>query len=380
MRVYNADVVFDGKNLLSPGAVVVRDGTVEAVVPRHYAGPECEHAGRFITPGLVDPHTHCGVSPEGQAVSESDVNEFTDPLTPDLLALDSLDATDPAFRRALLGGVMAAMVLPGSSNVLGGQGCLVRVTLGGRAELVEERACLKCAISKFFYGQQKKAPATRMAVYAMLRQAFEESRKPAGEAPATGRSPGVSRIPESGKRAIQRVLRREVPLRVHLMTASEILATLRLAAEFDIRVVLDHATEAHFVAREIRERDVPVVYGPLFVPRDGRGRKWRKAQTAAFLIENGIRVALMTDNPIVPVEYLRLEAGLLIREGVPPQKALAAITSVAASIAGCSAPSGTIEAGKRADLVAWTGEPWQPGSRPSKLVSGPDEYVPDMTG
>jgi len=143
---------------------------------------------------------------------------------------------------------------------------------------------------------------------------------------------------------------------------------LRLADEFRLQVVLDHASDADLVSDEIKAAGVPVVYGPLFVPRDVMGRRRRSATVAVRLIERDVKVAMMTDHPVAPMRYLRLEVGLLIREGLDWQKAMQTVTSCSADILGVSHQVGRLGPGLDADLIEWAGDPWQPSAHVSMVM------------
>ncbi len=351
--------LFCGDALSSHKVVLIEDGKVKALCDYVPSGWEVINApGDLVTPGLVDAHTHAGILSEGSGWAGSDVNEMTGPVTAGLRAVDAVDYTDSAFAKALQAGVTTVLIVPGSSNVIGGTGFTMKTHGTGYSDMIlEEPAVLKSAIARF-YGKQGKFPATRMGVFSILRSAFW-----AASLEDAKQVPGLGELGPTAREHLRMVLAKKIPLRVHLMNVTEILALLALARECDISVVLDHASDADLVVDEIRDAGVPVVYGPLFVPRDGPGRRRRSAVVAARLIRAGVKTAIMTDHPIVPLKYLRLEAGLLIREGIGWQEAMKSITSNPADILGLGGRVGRLVPGSDADLVCWANEPWQPNGR-----------------
>lgn len=340
------------------GTVLIEGGVIQEVGAEvRPPGPveEIDAAGKLVLPGLIDPHCHVGIIEEVFRESGNDGNEYSDPITPQLRAIDGVYPEDLGFQDALSGGVTTVCTTPGSANIIGGE-MVVLKTAGRTVDemVVRFPAGLKAALGenpKRAYGKERKAPVTRMASAALLRtalvQGVEFLRKQERAAAGTGDPPERDLKLE----ALARVLRREIPLRVHAHRADDILTAVRIAREFDVELVVEHATEADRVAEVLARENVPVVLGPLLVNRPKAEMRYRTLETAARLAEAGVRFAVMTDHPVVPIQFLGLSAALTVREGLSEERALRAVTVDAAAILGLEDRLGTLEPGKDADVV-----------------------------
>ncbi|MZP29896.1 amidohydrolase family protein [Heliobacterium undosum] len=317
--------------------------------------------GKRVLPGFIDPHCHLGIVEEGAPVEGDDLNETSDPLTPHLQALDGINPVDPAFSDALRGGVTTVCVLPGSANIIGGQAVIMK-TAGPLAErVVRNGAAVKAALGenpKRVYTERKKAPITRMASAALLREALARAREYGRRRSETAGEP--SKAPELDLRweAMQPLLARQVPLRLHAHRADDLLTGLRIVREYGLQAVLEHCTEGHLIAGELAEAGVPAIVGPSLVNRAKVEMREITPATAGILHAAGVLVALMTDHPVIPIQYLPLCAGLAVRHGMDEETALRAISLHAARILGLEGSVGSLEAGKQADVVLWDGHPF----------------------
>lgn len=347
------------------GTVLVDRGKIVEVGPGVSVPPQAEvidAAGKIVLPGFIDIHCHLGIMEEVYRVEGNDGNEGTDPVTPHLRALDAVNPQDIGFADAIAGGVTTVVTSPGSANVIGGE--MVALKTWGRVVddmVVRFPAGLKAALGenpKRHYGGAKKMPATRMAAAALLRETFTSARTYLAKLEKFRRGEGEE--PEKNLRleAVAGVLRKEFPLRVHAHRADDIMTALRIAREFDLPVVIEHCTEGHLVAEYIARAGVPAVVGPLITSRAKVELKERSLATAAELSKAGVQVAIATDHPVVPVQYLSLSAGLACRGGLPEEEALKAITINAARIAGLDKRVGSLEPGKDADIVIFDGHPF----------------------
>jgi imidazolonepropionase-like amidohydrolase len=320
----------------------------------------CE--GEHITPGLIDAHVHLGLYPEGFMGEPKDLNELTSPLTPQLRALDGVWPGDVAFAKARAAGVTTVCVLPGSANVVGGVGVALR-TVGVDVErmTLKEPACLKVAFGynvKHNHGVKGRAPLTRMAIADMMRGAFEGAL-----AYETKRLRDPEHPQDRAKEHLLLALRREIPVRAHASRADDILTAVRLAREFGLRLVIEHGYEAVEVIEQLKGVGASVVYGPAFRTCGHSEDLNFHFAHAQRLLEAGILVAQMTDHPIVPVQYLSLQAGLCVREGLDPEVALRLVTSNAAEVVGVAERVGALKAGLDADFVRLSGPPLEVASR-----------------
>ena len=345
-----------------PGATIGIDGGKIAVVGQVEIPTDSEvidASGKIVMPGLIEAHCHLGIAEEIYRYEGDDINEVTDPLTPHLRAIDAINPADVGFLDARQGGVTTVFTGPGSANVVGGEGVILK-TAGTVVDrmILKAPAGLKVAFGenpKFAYKQQKKMPSTRMGTAALLRQLLNEARNYLQRQQAYRNNP--DKFPDCDLRleAATRVLRREIPLRAHAHRADDMMTAIRIAAEFEVDLVLEHATEGHLIAGELATRGVPAVVGPSLSNRSKVELKEKTFSTPAVLAAQGVKVAIMTDHPVVPIEYLSLCAALAHKEGLTEIQALGAITIDAARILGVADRIGSIEPGKDADLIILNG-------------------------
>ncbi|MTV48940.1 amidohydrolase family protein [Heliobacillus mobilis] len=334
--------------------------------------------GKLLLPGFIDAHCHVGIVEEIAPVEGDDLNETSDPITPHLQALDGVNPSDPAFQDALSGGVTTVCILPGSANVIGGQAVLMK-TGGPLAERVlQNRGAMKSALGenpKRVYGKQKKAPITRMASAALLREALVRAKAYRDKQVHAAADPAKAPEPDLRWEALRPVLDREIPLRIHAHRADDLLTALRIGKEFGLQMVLEHCTEGHLIAGEVAQAAVPAVVGPSLVNRAKVEMKEISPATAGALERAGVLVALMTDHPVIPIQYLPLCGGLAVRFGMGEEAALKAITINPAQILGIDDRLGSLEKGKQADMVLWDGHPFDTRSRVERVWVKGMEFV-----
>ncbi len=321
--------------------------------------------GKYICPGFIDSHTHIGLEEEIYRVEGDDVNETSHPITPHLQAVDGINFMDLAFADALRGGVTRTMCMPGSANILGGQAVFLKTLASSMGDMIYRNPWgLKAALGenpKRVYGSQKKTPKTRMASASLLREAFSIARSLMDKDDLKARE--VYR-----NEAIFKVLRKEMPLLLHVHRADDILTALRIKDEFGIDMLLQHGTEAALVAEELVKRDVAVFLGPLLTTRAKVEMKEVAFKNAALLAARGVKFSFITDHPVIPIEHLRVCAALAVREGLTEEMALQAITSIPAQLLKVDQELGSIKEGKRADLVIFNGHPFDFRSQAEKVL------------
>ncbi|MEW5953558.1 MAG: amidohydrolase [Bacillota bacterium] len=357
-------------NIFARGTVII-EGKKIRLVGEDLPVPEgCRRvsvAGCLITPGLVEAHCHVGMVEEIYREEGDDGNEYTDPVTPHLRAIDAVNPMDLGFSDALAAGVTTVVTSPGSANVIGGE----MVALKTFGEVTDEMvvrfpAGLKAALGenpKRNYGKDKKTPATRMASAALLREALVKARDYLDRLAKAGEGKGDPPARDLKMEAVARVLNGEIPLRVHAHRADDIMTAVRIAREFNLRLILEHCTEGHLIASRLAALGIPAVVGPVITNRAKVELQNRSLETAAALFKAGVQVAIMTDHPVVPIQYLALSAGLAVRGGLDENRALEAITSAAAGITGLSDRVGSLTPGLDADIVVWEGHPFDLRSR-----------------
>ncbi|MCC9195735.1 amidohydrolase [Arthrobacter sp. zg-Y820] len=355
MAIVNAHVVpvtappFTGTLLVADGKIL--DLGPDVRVPE--GAQVLDAGGKWLLPGLVDAHTHLGVHEEGEGWAGNDTNEMTDPVMAGVRALDAVNPDDLGFDDALAGGVTAVNINPGSGNPIGG----LAVALHTHGRYVEEMVLrspsgLKSALGenpKRIYSDKKQTPSTRLGTALVIRKAFMDAQNYLGKNDDDARDPQMD--------ALAMVLRREIPWRQHAHRADDIGTALRLADEFGYDLVLDHGTEAHLLADVLAERGVPVLIGPLFTTRSKVELRRRSMENPAKLAEAGVEISIITDHPVVPINFLIYQAALAMKEGLDRETALRSVTINPAKVLGLADRIGSLEAGKDADVVLWSGDP-----------------------
>lgn len=325
--------------------------------------------GKAVLPGFIDAHTHLGVLEEIFEEGD-DLNEVTDPVTPELRAIDGVNPYDLAFRDALQGGVTTVMTGPGSANVLGGTTLVMKTFGQDLAEMVLlPQAGMKAAFGenpKRVYSEQKKVPFTRMGIAALLRQALIDTEDYLAKKEKC-RKDGETMERDLGLENLAQVLSRKMPLRVHAHRADDIMTAIRICDEFGLKMVLEHGTEAHKLIPELAKRGIPVVVGPTLSNRSKVELAELSWKTAVRLSEAGILVALTTDHPVIPIQYLSLCAALAVKHGMEEEEALKALTINPARILYLDGRVGSLERGKDADLVVFSGDPLDWRSRVERV-------------
>ncbi|MEG6616617.1 amidohydrolase [Peptococcaceae bacterium 1198_IL3148] len=350
MLAINGGKVHTGTGTVIDKATVLIDNNKIVAVGKGIAIPDgcqvIDVTDKIVTPGFIDAHCHVGIYEEGCQNAGDDANETTDPVTPHLRALDGINPEDQGFKDALAGGVTSVVVAPGSANILGGE----MVALKTHGHVVDQMVIkgpvgMKAALGenpKRIYGGEKKTPTTRMANAALLRQSLIEANNYINQA---------SRERNLKLEALVPVITGDLPLRVHAHRADDIMTAVRIAEEFNIKIVIEHATEGYKVADILAAKNIPVIIGPVISTRSKVELLGIAMENAAKLYQAGVKFAIMTDHPEVPVQYLPLSAALTSRGGLPEEEVLKAITLYPAEILGLEEHIGTIEVGKDADIV-----------------------------
>src|SRR5690625_3426912 len=365
------------------GTVLVVDGVIREVgadVAVPDGVPVVDAAGSWVLPGLVEAHAHLGVSEEGEGWAGSDVNERTHPDGAALRALDAINVEEEGFRDALLGGVTAAVVKPGSANPIGGQTVAIK-TWGGRTvdeQVFRERVSVKSALGenpKRVYGEQKTLPSTRLGVAKVIRDAFvraQNYRDKRDHALAEGKP--VER--DLGLETLAAVLEGDLIWDQHTHRHDDIATAIRLAEEFGYRLVVNHGTDGAKIADVLAERDVPVIYGPLITSRSKVELRDRDVANLGRLARAGVRVAITTDHPVVPINYLVHQASLAVKEGLDRDVALRAMTIEPARMLGLDDRVGALRPGLDGDVVVWSGDPLDLFSRVQRVfITGTEVYT-----
>jgi imidazolonepropionase-like amidohydrolase len=352
--------------VIERGSILVRDGKIAAIgtdlsVP---AGARVINAeGRWVQPGIVEAHSHLGVSEQGLGSEGNDTNEAVEPCTPHVRAIDGINPRETGLRDAVEAGITAAWITPGSANIIGGQAATCR-TYG---ETVEEMILKPFSALKGALGENPKRVfnskgkmSTRMGASGLFREAFYKGAaylRKQEEARAGGKE-----MPDYDPRLepICAVLRREVPMRIHAHRQDDIMTAIRFAREFDFDLIIEHCSEGYLIAEHLaaEPRLKGVVIGPILTARSKVETANKIWASAGIMQRAGIRTCIMTDHPVTPIQYLPICAALSNKAGMGEEEALRAITINAAEVCGVADLVGSLTVGKEADIAIFTGHPF----------------------
>ncbi|WP_338651778.1 amidohydrolase family protein [Lysinibacillus sp. Y5S-8] len=333
----------------------IEDGRIVYVGPAKDYPPQAELVdlqGAYVTPGLIDIHAHVGTWAE---VTEdiNDANEYSEPFTPLMHALDSVDIRHFSFQHALEGGVTTVQTGPGSANVIGGIWSILKTagpTLPSR--VLVERSGLKGALGEnpknVFGNQYKRKPMTRMAIAQLLRDGFQR----ASQLNEQQRAEQIKQ--NSELRPFIEVLRGDMPLRLHCHRADDIMTAIRIAKEFNVKLHLEHCTEGYLMVDAVKNSGFHATLGPYMLTPSKYETRNSTPAIAAIFKEHNIPFAIMTDHPFVPIQYLKYCATEAIRYGLDEVTALKSITLNAAKLVQLDHRIGSLEEGKDADFVVWS--------------------------
>ncbi|HJA36623.1 MAG TPA: amidohydrolase [Firmicutes bacterium] len=351
--IENGQVLLDGGKIVAVGKEVNAPADAQVI----------DATGCLVTPGLIDGHCHIGMEEAAIGFEGTDGNECTDPLTPQVRAIDAIQPMDETLAQAAAAGVTTAVTGPGSGNVVGGTFVALKMH-GSRVDdmVLKYPVAMKCAFGenpKRVYGTQKKMPMTRMGTAALLRDLlartveYDEAKKAYAADPKNNKKPAIDVKLE----AMLPVIHKEIPLKAHAHRADDIFTALRIAKEFDVDITLDHCTEGHLIVDELVKEGKGVLVGPTMGDKSKFELKNKSFETPKAMNEAGLTMCIVTDAPVLPLEYLSLCAGLAVNAGLDEQEAWKAITINPAKITGLSDRVGSLEVGKDADVAIFRGNP-----------------------
>lgn len=372
LKIYTMD---ERLGVIERGRLAFQNGKITEV-----AGDDSITAGDVVTdevidggglvcvPGFIDAHTHLGIVENGLTFEGDDCNEDSEPSTPHLRAIDAINPFDACFAEARAAGVTTVASAPGSANPVGGQLCVLK-TVGKRVDsmLLKAPAAIKFALGenpKTTYHGKNSAPVTRMATAAIIRETLAKAKRYADELDAARADEELDE-PEYDIRSesLLPLMRGEIPAHFHAHRADDIFTAVRIAEEFGLKYVLVHCTEGHLIADELASLGANAIVGPNLCDRSKPELINLTYDNPRALSEAGVNVALTTDHPVVPLQYLQLCASLAVRNGMKPSAALEAITIAPARILGVDDRVGSLRVGKDADFVLLDGEPTSPDTR-----------------
>ena len=366
MLIQNGKVLLFEEGGFAAKDIRMVDGLIQEISDhiQPMAGEVCyDAAGRYVTPGLIDAHSHICISEEGMGDVGDDCCDYSDALTPELEVLDGLYPFDRAVETSVRAGVTCACVCPGSDGVVGGVSSVIRLA-GSVADemLVRRYAAMKCSL-----GENPKAAkhgfASRMGVAWQFRKCMEDAldyRHSKQEAEVSGSYFKKDR----GMEHMLLVLEKKMPIHFHAHRSDDICTAVRLAQEYDLDMVLVHGTDAIPVADYLAKFPYPVIVGPGMTPRS-KHETWNKTfETAGILHKAGVKVCVTADHDVTPLYFLSVYAGLAVRYGLDELEGLKSVTLNPAQVLGIDGRKGQLKTGLDADIVVWSAHPFACEARP----------------
>lgn len=359
LAIINGKISTMKGDLLESGTVLIEDGKILEVgnnisIPSDAKIIDAD--GHMVTPGIVDAHSHIGLDEEGIGYEGKDYNEGTDPITPQMRGIDGVYPQDKGFLQARQGGITTVVTGPGSANCIGGTFVALK-TYGNRVDdmIIKNPLALKIAFGenpKRFYGKNGKMPQSRMGIMALMRDFFYKAKEYMEK-----KERAEIETFDLKYESVIPALKGELQVKAHAHRSDDIFSAIRLAKEFNFDLSIEHCTEGHLIADELAKENYPAICGPNLSSASKYELKNRSFVTPARLYEKGVKIAIMTDNSVIPTAQLPICAGLAMKSGLPEYEALKAITINAAEITKISDRVGSIEKGKDADIVIWSKNP-----------------------
>ena len=308
-------------------------------------------SGFNVYPGMVEAHCHLGMEETAIGFEGNDLNEITDPITPNMRGIDGCNPMDETVQTALEAGVTTVAAGPGSANVIGGTFFAYKT----KGNCIDEMSIQNPIAMKAAFGENPKncykgkKIDTRMQISALLRETLEKTKEYMKK-----KEDGKDVAYDQKLEAMIPVVKRELPLKCHAHRADDILTAIRIAKEENIKITLDHVTDARCILPQIKESGFPCICGPALTHKSKFELANMSFETPNELYKAGILFSIITDSPVIPQQYLSLSAALAAKAGLPECEAIKAITINPAKILGLDNRVGSIKVGKDADFVICT--------------------------
>ena len=276
-------------------------------------------SGFNVYPGMVEAHCHLGMEETAIGFEGNDLNEITDPITPNMRGIDGCNPMDETVQTALEAGITTVAAGPGSANVIGGTFFAYKT----KGNCIDEMTIQNPIAMKAAFGEnpkrcyQGKKIDTRMQISALLRETLEKTKKYLAKKEA-----GKDVAYDQKLEAMIPVVKRELPLKCHAYRADDILTAIRIAKEENIKITLDHVTDARSILPQIKESGFPCICGPALTHKSKFELANMSFETPNELYKAGILFSIITDSPVIPQQYLSLSAALAAKAGLPDMKPL----------------------------------------------------------
>ena len=329
--------------------------------------------GLTAYPGFIDPHCHMGMWEEGLDFEGDDGNEITDPVSPQLRAIDAINPNNLSFEEAYKNGITTVVTGPGSANVICGQ-FLAMKTYGQRVDdmVIKAPVSMKFAFGenpKNCYNDKEETPMTRMATASLIREALEKAKRYKDQMDKAKIDADLD-APEFDAKweALCPLFDKTLKAHIHAHRRDDIFTAIRIMKEFGIDYSIVHCTEGYLVADILKKENVEAITGPIISSRSKPELRLASAENPAILSQEGVSVSISTDYPEVPIQYLPLCAGIACKNGLPFEKALEAITIEAARHCNIDDRVGSLKSGKDADIVFFDKNPLSIEASPNIVI------------
>lgn len=368
-----ADINYEYRDILIDKGKIIK--IAKSINPDDYKDALVIKAvGRYVTPGLIDAHTHLGILEE--IIKEgSDVNEMSNPITPALRAIDGINPNDSGFDEALKSGVTTVSIGPGSANLIGGTFTILKLREGSlENKILVTESAMKMALGenpKRVYGSQNKAPITRMASASLIRETLIKAKNYHDEYHQylLDIEKGLDKkfTYDHNLASLMRVFD-GMPVKIHAHRADDICTAIRIMEEFDLNYTIEHATEGYMIPETLEKHHVRCNIGPTLSSKSKPELANKSFESGRILAEHKIPFSIITDHPVIELDNMLLQVGRFVRAGLNELTALKAVTISAAESLGIEKETGSIEVGKDADIVIWSHHPFHYLAAPKCII------------
>lgn len=372
LAIKGGKVVTITNGIIENGTVLIENGRITAVGPAaEVAVPEgaevIDAQGKWVTPGLIDAHTHISTFNEPQTMPTSyisyDGNEVSDPVTPHIRGVDALNPRDMAVGIVRAAGVTTCYTGPGSANIVGGTGICFKTKDAKTVFdfIIPGTECMKFALGenpKRVYGSDKKMPVTRMGVGALLRETLFRAKNYSDQRKAAEEDSTKAPKPDFKLDALVPVVRGEMKARIHCHRSDDVVTAVRIAEEYGLDYTIEHCTEGYMITDFLKEHKARVVLGPLAVGPQ-KMELWNATlRSPAIFEEAEIKDFCIMEDTSSGTKYLPCHIGLSMAHGLSEEMAFLSVTMNPAKLLGIEDRVGSLEVGKDADVAVWSGHPF----------------------
>lgn len=386
--IIGADLLYDGRTKTRLRSIVVHGNKIVEVSAKKYRS----NVSGIVTPAFIDPHSHIGMERQGEPVGESEVDDTINAFTPLHNPVNSIYFDDRAFSEAVDFGVLYSCVLPGSSNILGGQAMVIRNFSPNRQSAVIRECGVKMALGynpRAATAWKGERPSTRMGTTALLEQYFLEILRKEEQARIEKETAVFDLSDQKNEQrlalikrayeialskeqwAVFRLLKGEISAKVHVHKADDALYLIDMKQRFNITVTAEHVCDIGDVEifNALAKNNIPIVYGPVGSFDYKVELKNASYKNAASLMQSNADFGLMTDHPVILTHHLRDSLKYFLIHGMTPEDAISLITRKNAAILGIDDCLGTLEPGKLASLIVWNTDPLHLGAFPLLIMA-----------